>query len=289
MKLFLLYTLTTNNLVDHLIELGIHAGKNILTALTIYIIGRWLIRICNKLVTRFLKKTNWDIAVKDFVGSMINVLLIVLLAAAIISALGVDTTSLAALLASAGVAIGMALSGNLSNFAGGLVVLLFKPYKIGDWIEVQDYMGKVMRIEIFHTVIETVDMQRVYIPNSLISTAVVINRDQSNIRRPEWIVSITYGNNVEHARQLIEKCLLADKAILKNPQLCDGTRPAPYTIHVHNLNASSVDLRVRAYCLLDDYFSLRHRMTETFYDAITKDPLLDFPFNTQTIEIVKAD
>lgn len=145
--------------MQQLIDWGIGAGGRIIGAILIFIIGRALISFIKKLLARVLQSRKIDLGVQTFVKSMTNILLNILLAVAVVGKLGVDTTSFAALLASAGVAVGMALSGNLSNFAGGLIVLLLRPYKVGDWIESQGVSGSVRSIQIFHTVLVTADKQ----------------------------------------------------------------------------------------------------------------------------------
>ena len=140
----------------------------------------------------------------------VKILLTLLLIVSVIGALGINTTSFAALLASAGVAIGMALSGNLQNFAGGLVVLLFKPYRVGDWIEAQGVQGKVEEIQIFHTLLTMADNKVVYVPNGSMSTAVIINYTRKDTRRLEWTVGIDYGEQVEKARAAIADVLAGE-------------------------------------------------------------------------------
>jgi len=221
--------------------------------------------------------------------SLTNILLTILLIVTVVSTLGVNTTSFAALLASAGVAIGMALSGNLQNFAGGLIILLFKPYKVGDTIEAQNNIGTVREIQIFHTIIETADGRRVYIPNGTMSTTLVINSDQTALRREIWTVGIEYGNDVEHARDVIINCLKQDPAILTEPKDIHGNALDPYFVEVDNLSASSVELTVRAYVNPSDYWNVRFRMQEAFYKAINEDPKLNIPFNTQTLYVVNDD
>ena len=145
-------------ITQQLIDFGIRAGERILIAVIVFIVGRFLISMLNKFVGRLMDKRKVDISIKTFVKSLVNktkITLTVLLIISVVGALGVETTSFAALLASAGVAVGMALSGNLQNFAGGLIVLLFKPYKVGDWIESQGVSGSVKEIHIFHTILTT--------------------------------------------------------------------------------------------------------------------------------------
>ena len=154
-----------------LIDLSITAGKHILTAVLVYVVGRFLVNLINRLVRSMLERRHIDVGVQSFLRSMVNILLTVLLIISVIGALGVNTTSFAALLASAGVAVGMALSGNLQNFAGGIVILLFKPYRVGDTIEVQGLTGVVREVQIFHTILNTFDNKLIYIPNGSLSTS----------------------------------------------------------------------------------------------------------------------
>ena len=271
--------------LQRLIEMGIGVGKNILAAIVVYIIGRWIVKLLNKLVARFLLRSKVEPTVQTFLKSLTNILLTILLIVTVVSTLGVNTTSFAALLASAGVA----LSGNLQNFAGGLIILLFKPYKVGDMIEAQNNIGTVREIQIFHTIIETADGRRVYIPNGTMSTTLVINSDQTALRREIWTVGIEYGNDVEHARDVIVNCLKQDPAILTEPKDIQGNALDPYFVEVANLSASSVELTVRAYVNPSDYWDVRFRMQEAFYKAINEDPKLNIPFNTQTLYVVNDD
>ena len=164
-----------DQLIEKLIDLCVTAGRHILGALLVYLIGAFLVKLINRLVHTMLDRRHIDVSVQSFVRSLVNILLTILLIISVISALGINTTSFAALLASAGVAVGMALSGNLQNFAGGLVILLFKPYREGDWIAAQGVQGTVREIQIFHTILLTADGKQVYMPNGSLSTSVVVN------------------------------------------------------------------------------------------------------------------
>ena len=184
-------------ITQQLIDFGIRAGERILIAVIVFIVRRFLISMLNKFVGRLMDKRKVDISIKTFVKSLVNITLTVLLIISVVGALGVETTSFAALLASAGVAVGMALSGNLQNFAGGLIVLLFKPYKVGDWIESQGVSGTVKEIQIFHTILTTADNKVIYVPNGAMSSGVVTNYSNQVTRRVEWIVGVDYGEDYE--------------------------------------------------------------------------------------------
>ena len=219
-------------ITQQLIDFGIRAGERILIAVIVFIVGRFLISMLNKFVGRLMDKRKVDISIKTFVKSLVNITLTVLLIISVVGALGVETTSFAALLASAGVAVGMALSGNLQNFAGGLIVLLFKPYKVGDWIESQGVSGTVKEIQIFHTILTTADNKVIYVPNGAMSSGVVTNYSNQVTRRVEWIVGVDYGEDYEKVQKIVYDILAVDQRILKEP--------APF-VALHALDASSVN------------------------------------------------
>lgn len=172
--------------LQQLIDWGVNAGGRIIGAIIIFVVGRFLISLLRKMLARLLAKRHVDASIQSFVKSLVNILLTILLIIAVIGKLGVETTSFAALLASAGVAIGMALSGNLQNFAGGLIVLLFRPFKVGDWIESQGVSGTVREIQIFHTILTTADNKVIYIPNGALSSGTVTNYSREDTRRVDW-------------------------------------------------------------------------------------------------------
>ena len=225
-------------ITQQLLDFAIRAGERILIAVIVFIVGRFLISMLNRFVGRLMDRRKVDISIKTFVKSLVNILLTILLIISVVGALGVETTSFAALLASAGVAVGMALSGNLQNFAGGLIVLLFKPYKVGDWIESQGVSGTVKEIQIFHTILTTGDNKVIYIPNGAMSSGVVTNYNTQTTRRVEWIVGVDYGEDYDKVQQIVTDILAADKRILKDP--------APF-IALHALDASSVNVVARVW------------------------------------------
>lgn len=259
--------------INSLISQGADLGWTIIKALLVFIIGRFVINLINKLVKRVLSKRDIDASVKTFVGSLVNVILTILLIISVVGALGVQTTSFAALLASAGVAIGMALSGNLANFAGGLVILLFKPYKVGDYIESQGVGGTVKEVQIFHTILTTADNKVIYIPNGSLSSGVVTNFSNQATRRVEWIISIDYGEDFEKAKSVIENLLNGDERILKDPA---------FLIALHALADSSVNVVVRAWVNSGDYWNVYFDMNKAIYETFNAQGI-DFPFPQLTV------
>ena len=260
-------------ITQQLIDSGIQAGGHILKAVIVFLVGRFLIRMLNRLVGRVMDKRNVDISIKTFVKSLVNILLTVLLIVSVVGALGVETTSFAALLASAGVAVGMALSGNLQNFAGGLVILLFKPYKVGDWIEAQSVSGTVKEIQIFHTILTTADNKLIYVPNGALSSGVVTNYSNQKTRRVEWIFGVDYGEDYNKVEKVVREVLTADKRILNDP--------APF-IALHALDASSVNVVVRVWVESGDYWGVYFDINMTIYDTFNEKGI-NFPFPQLTV------
>lgn len=265
-----------DQLINQLISWSIDAGKHILLALVVYIVGYYLIKLLNYLLVRFLERRNIEASIQTFVKSFVSIMLNVLLVVIVISALGLNTTSLAALLASFGVAIGMALSGNLQNFAGGLVILFLKPYKIGDWVEAQGIIGTVQSIQIFHTVLLTADGKQIFVPNGSMSSGSIINYTKTPTRRIEWTIGIEYGSDVERARSIVLDLLKADERIQKEP--------AP-EVWLKELGNSSVDLIIRCWAGNDDYWPVMFETREKIYNAFNENGIA-FPFTQITVHQV---
>lgn len=253
-------------------------GWAILKALIIFIVGRFVISLLNKLVRTMLNKREIDPSVRSFAGSLVNVVLTILLIISVVGALGVQTTSFAALLASAGVAIGMALSGNLSNFAGGLIILLLKPYKVGDYIESQGVSGSVKEIQIFHTVLNTPDNRVIYIPNGSLSSGVVTNYSFQVTRRVEWTFGVDYGTDFEKVRQTLETVLSQDTRILADP------KPL---IALNQLADSSVNFVVRVWVKSSDFWDVFFDINRRVYETFNAEGI-NFPFPQLTVHQAKG-
>ena len=251
----------------------VEAGKTILVAVIIYIVGRFLVSLINRLVKNAMERRNLDPSIKTFVCSFVNIMLTVLLIIAVVSALGVNTTSFAALLASFGVAAGMALSGNLSNFAGGLIILLLKPFRVGDYIEAQGYAGTVSEILIFNTVLKTVDNKVIFLPNGALSSGSIINYSREEKRRVDFTVSVEYGQDVDEAKKVLQEIFAKDSRILKEP--------APF-VALASMAASSVDLTARVWVGAADYWAVFFETQETIYAEFNKRGIA-FPFPQLTI------
>jgi len=264
-------------LLTKLLDWGIEVGKDLLGAIIIYIVGRFIIKQIGRLLSRILEKRKLEISVQTFLKSLVSILLNLILAFAIVSRLGVETTSFAALLASAGVAIGMALSGNLSNFAGGLIILVFKPFKVGDYIESPNASGTVREIQIFHTILVTVDNKVIYVPNGSLSSNAITNYNKQETRRAEWVFGVEYGEDFEKVREVLQRIIDADDRILKDP--------APMIV-LGALSASSVDIKVRVWTKSADYWNVYFDMNKIVYDTFNKEGI-GFPFPQLTVHQAK--
>ena len=258
--------------IRSLVEHGSQLGFTIIKALIVFLVGRLVINLLNKLVRKILSKRDIDPSVKTFVGSLVNVSLTILLIISVVGALGVQTTSFA------GVAVGMALSGNLSNFAGGLIILLFKPYKVGDYIEAQGVGGTVKEVQMFHTVLGTVDNKVIYIPNGSLSSGVVTNFSNQTTRRVDWTFGVEYGSDYEKVKQVIESVLAKDSRILSEPA-------APF-IALTALADSSVNVVVRVWVNSSDYWGVYFDINKNIY-ATFNEVGIGFPFPQLTVHQAK--
>mgnify|MGYP003466743317 FL=1 len=263
--------------IQNLIDSGISAGKHIIAAVVIFIVGRFLIKLINRLVASILQRRHIEISVQTFLSSLVNIILTILLIITVIGALGVNTTSFAALIASTGVAIGMALSGNLQNFAGGLIILLFKPYRVGDIIDVCGVQGTVSAVQIFHTILLTPDNKAVYLPNGSTSSSTITNYSREDKRRIEWTFGIDYGEDVNRARTAILSVITADARILPDP--------APF-VAVGGLSDSSVDIIVRVWVPTEEYWNVYFDMHQRVYETFNEQKI-NFPYPQQTVHLVQ--
>ena len=255
--------------MQQLIDWGVGAGGRIIGAVIIFVVGRFLISFIKKLVSKLLMKRHIDAGIQSFVKSLVNILLTILLIIAVIGKLGVETTSFAALLASAGVAVGMALSGNLQNFAGGLIVLLFRPFKVGDWIESE--------IQIFHTILTTADNKVIYIPNGALSSGTVTNYSREDTRRVDWVIGVEYGENYDKVESTVRRILATDSRILN--------APAPF-VALHALDASCVNIVIRVWVKSSDYWGVYFDMNKTIYTVFNEEGI-GFPFPQLTVHQAK--
>ena len=268
-----IYDVELSKLLETLIGFALQAGKSILVAIIIYVVGRFIIRMVNKIVAKVLVKRNVDLTIQSFVKSFVNVLLTTLLIVAVVNALGVDTTSFAALLASVGLAAGMALSGNLQNLARGILLLLFRPFRVGDYITAQGESGTVKEIQILHTIIVTVDNRDVILPNGALSSGNMTNFSKEPLRRVDLTIGVEYGQDIDRVREVLQKLFAADTRILQEP--------APF-VALGALSSSSVDITIRLWVKSEDYWGVFFDTNETIYKTFNKEGI-NFPFPQLTV------
>lgn len=249
---------------QYLVPLGI----KIAVAILVLIIGRWIIKLIKKWLANGIAKKHADATLHGFFSNLISIILNFILIILIISILGINTSSLVALLASAGLAVGMALSGTLQNFAGGVIIIMFRPFKVGDYIAAQGQEGVVKEIQIFNTIVLTPDNKVIHIPNGILSTGVMTIYTKEETRRVDWTVSISYGDDVDQARAALQRICAKDQRILAEPAVF---------VAVEKLNSSSVDLRLRAWVKSADYWAVFFSINEEIYKVLPQEGI-HFPF-----------
>ena len=255
-KIQTLSQMSTEELTSMVIKWVLNLSARVLIALAIFFIGRWIIRYLRKLLRRMMERRAVEASLKSFLLNLVSITLTLFLIIVTIGILGIDTTSFVAIFASAGLAIGMALSGTLQNFAGGGMILIFKPFRVGDFIEAQGQTGTVKEIQLFNTVINTTDNKTIMIPNGGISTGIINNYSKESIRRVEWTFGIGYGDDYDLAKATIASMLDQDTRVLKDPA---------YFIAVSSLGDSSVNIVVRAWTSTGDFWSVFFDMNEKVY------------------------
>lgn len=251
----------------------VEAGKSIIIAVIIYIVGKALIMLINRMMEKMLSRRQVDPTIQTFLKSLVNILLMALLIISVVSALGVNTTSFAALLASAGVAVGMALSGNLQNLAGGIVVLLFRPFKVGDYIEAQGVGGTVQEIQIFHTILNTPDNKKIYLPNGSLSSGNIVNYSKEPTRRVDFTICIDYGESIDKVRAVLKEIVTNDQRVL--------TTPEP-VIALNALADSSVNIALRVWVKSENYWAVYWETNEKIYNEFNRRGI-NFPFPQLTV------
>lgn len=268
--------------IQNLSGYAVNLCKNLLAAVVIYIIGKWLIRKINSIVSKLMRKKHVEASLQTFLESIVNVSLWILLVIAVISVLGVETSSFVALFTGAGMAIGMAMSGTLGNFAGGVMILLFKPYKVGDFISAQGYDGIVKEIQIFNTILVTTDNQTIIIPNGSLSTGSLKNFSTQKYRRVDLSYSFAYGTDYEVVREAIEKIQKACPQIIQEP--IDGEPVIAPWQGLASLGDSGVTIATRSWCASADYWTVAGYMNHEVYQQLRNSGFM-FPFNKLDVTV----
>lgn len=262
---------------EALMTLLVTYGINLISAIIVLVAGLYIVGLIVKLIGRLMDKSAVDPSLQSFISSLVSILLKIMVYITAIGRLGVEMTSFIAILGAAGLAVGMALSGTLQNFAGGVMILLFKPYKVGDVIEAQGYTGTVKEIQIFTTVLTTFDNKTVLIPNGPLATGSMINYSTQPTRRVDWTFGIAYGDDIDIAYRVLKKLIAEDNRILDDPE--------PF-MALQALADSSVNIVVRVWVNAADYWGVHFRLNEEVYKRFEKEGL-HFPFPQMDVHLQK--
>lgn len=255
-------------------------GLKLLAVAVIVFVGRWLIGKVDRFLKRIFERKDVEISLAGFLRNIVKVLLYLIVFLLAIGTLGIKTTSFAAILAAVSLAIGMALSGTLQNFAGGVIILLLRPFKVGDYIQAQGFEGTVKSIQLFNTLLNTADHKTILLPNGALSTGSINNYSSETRRRVDIKISLAYGNDIAEARKVILELLAKESRILKD------TEPK---IIVTSLGDSAVNVDVRVWVEKADYWDVLFSLNEHIYNTIMAHPNLEFPFPQLDVHVKKEN
>lgn len=269
-------TTPTNELIGDFLEKAINFGIKVLAAILIYLIGAWLIKKIKGMLKRIFDKKGTDAAIASFTMSIVSIALTIVLIIVTIGTLGIDTTSFAALLAGGGMAIGMALNGTVQNFAGGIMILIFKPFKSGDYIEAQGFAGTVSEVTITSTKLTTVDNRIIIIPNGALSNGTINNYSDQKFRRVDLTVDVEYGTSSDAVKEVLHSIVKEDARIL--------SEPAEPFIALSSLKDSSIQFTMRLWVNSSDYWGVYFDTIEKVYNELPKNGI-HFPFPQLDVNI----
>ncbi len=269
--------MNTEQILSKLTDISVEYAPKLIGALIIWIIGGWIIKFLTRGIEKVMDKRNFDASLKPFFISFLSILLKVILVISVLSMIGVEMTSFIAILGAAGLALGLALSGTLQNFAGGVIILIFKPFKVGDFIDAQGHSGSVHQIQIFNTILKTPDNKTIIIPNGGLSNTSMTNFSTEETRRVDWTFGIAYGDDADKAKAVILKLCNEDSRIQKEPELF---------VALSELGDSSVNFAVRAWVKTPDYWSVFFDMNEKVYKTFSKEGL-HIPFPQMDVHVHK--
>lgn len=269
-----------NNGISGLLEMWlpglIKLGLKLLAVAVIIFVGRWLIGKVDRFLSRIFERKEVELSLAGFLRNIVKVVLYIIVFLLAIGTLGIKTTSFAAILAAVSLAIGMALSGTLQNFAGGVIILLLRPFKVGDYIQAQGFEGTVKSIQLFNTVLNTGDKKTILLPNGTLSTGSINNFSSEILRRVDIKIGLAYGNDIAEARSVIMALLAKDSRIVKDVE--------PQVI-VTALADSAVNVEVRVWVDKADYWDVLYSLNEQVYNTIMAHPTLEFPFPQVDVHI----
>jgi small conductance mechanosensitive channel len=267
----------------HLLELiqtqGVELAINVAIAIAIFYIGKMVVGMIVRGMRRVMQKQEIDKTLETFVSNLVRMVLMVIVVIAAISQLGIETTSFIAIFGAAGLAVGLALQGSLSNFAAGVLIVLFRPYRVGDFIEGAGIAGVVEQVQILTTVLRTGDNKRIIVPNGQIMDSIITNYSANETRRVDMVVGVSYGDDLDKVRSVLEELVAAEERILDDPAC---------TIAVSELADSSVNFVVRPWVQTADYWGVKFDMTEAIKKRFDKEGI-SIPFPQRDVHLYKAD
>lgn len=269
--------MNTEQILDYAKIFVLEYGPRLIGAIVVFIVGMWIVKILTRAFVKALEKGKTDESLRPFLKSLVSTLLKVLLVISILSMLGVEMTSFIAILGAAGLAVGMALSGTLQNFAGGVMILIFKPFKVGEVIEAQGYTGIVKEIQIFNTILKSFDNKIIILPNGGLSTSSMVNYSAEELRRVDWTFGAGYGDDSDKVKKVIKTLCDDDNRILKDPEVF---------IALSELADSSVNFVVRAWVKGADYWDVYFSMNEKIYNTFNKEGI-NIPFPQMDVHVHK--
>ncbi len=271
--------ITWEEVVTFLKTSALEFGINLVTAILIFYIGRLIVRLITRGIRKVMTAQEVDQTLISFVSNLVNMILLVMVVIAAINALGVETTSFIAILGAAGLAIGLALQGSLSNFASGVLIIIFRPYKVGDFIEGAGIAGVVVDVQILTTVLRTGDNKQIIVPNSQIMGDIITNYSANDTRRVDMVVGVSYEDDLDKVRSTVEELIAAEDRVLDDP------KP---TIAVSELADSSVNFVVRPWVKTEDYWGVMFDLTEAIKKRFDQDGI-SFPFPQQDVHLYKHE
>ena len=273
-------TTPASELLKEMIDKGVSFGLKLLAAFAIYFLGAWLIKRIKGLLRLSFEKRNTDAAIASFVQSITSIVLTIILMIITIGTVGIDTSSIAALLTGGGLAIGMALNGTMQNFAGGLMILVFKPFKAGDFIEAQGHSGTVYEVNITSTKLTTTDNRVIIIPNGILSNDVINNYSGRQMRRLDITIGVEYGSSSTETKELLMNIIKADDRSMTIEQ----GAPADPFVALSALNDSAVEFVIRIWVKAENYWPLKFELTEKIYNELPEHGI-QFPFPQLDVNI----
>ena len=260
---------------DKGMDLGVDLGIKVVTALAIFLIGKYIVRLVVKATATVMQKQEVDKTLETFICNLVRTVLMVVVVIAAIGAIGIETTSFIAIFGAAGLAVGLALQGSLSNFASGVLIVLFRPYRVGDWIEAAGISGSVEEVQILTTILKTGDNKQIIVPNSQIMGSIITNYSANDTRRVDMVIGVSYDDDIDKVRKTLEELIAAEERVLPEP--------AP-TIAVSALADSSVNFVVRPWVKTSDYWGVMFDLTEAIKKRFDKDNIT-FPFPQQDVHL----